>query len=230
MLPVIVTRQVARRIAAGRQTQIRLAGARRSPAVLANIPVSYRVPCQHGLRKMDTLTACRVVVLDAREQRLLDASDEDAKAEGYRDRRQLVAAWGGSGRNPRLLLVRFTLDTTEQPRYLSRAVVAGRQGAYTSNQHQALPDEPEAVSDEVLDEFTAQARARDAHRRTNVKRMVEQMTLEQQVTFYELEARKRHIDIRSELRAFWRWTDPELRRKQLDAIRRAVEPSLLAAA
>jgi hypothetical protein len=108
-------------------------------------------------------------------------------------------------------------------RYLSSVVIAGRQGDYTDDPHRALPDEPEAVSEEWLWRFTTVARAVDAARRQDEIEQRHLLGFDEQVRLYESIARDRHIDVRDDLRAIRRFNDPEARLKALARLREKVE-------
>jgi hypothetical protein len=108
-------------------------------------------------------------------------------------------------------------------RYLSRVVVAGRQGDYTDDPHRALPDEPEAVSDEWLARFSSVAHLLDADRRREQIETRHLLGFNEQVRLYESLARDRHIDVRDHLRAIGRFRDPEAKLKALARLRDAVE-------
>lgn len=108
-------------------------------------------------------------------------------------------------------------------RFLSRCVVAGRQGDYTDDPHRALPDEPEAVGDDWLRRFAETARITDAARRSARVDQRHLLSEAEQVRVYERLARERHIDVRDELRAYRRWSDPEARARTLARLRDKVE-------
>jgi hypothetical protein len=224
---LIVSQREANRIYSGRKTQHRLPRDRRAPSPESNIPISYRAPNpalgynRDGTPKEAVLLACRVVILERWESRLYAATEQDAKEEGFKNWADMIEAWGGEDQP--VWVVRFRLDTAHRPRLLASRVVAGRQGAYTDNPARALPDEPEAVDPFFQDRITAEARSRDREREQARHADVRSLPFEVQLAVLTREARARHIDIRSELRAIQRWTNPRAREAQLERIRKKLD-------
>ena len=130
---------------------------------------------------------------------------------------------GDGGRERSWWVVRFRVNHEHRPRFLSKGVVAGHQSDYVEVHARALPDEPEAVDDDALRRFTAEARSGDRARASDRRREWCSLPFDQSLAAYVREARSRHIDIRSELRAIIRWTDQDARLRQLEAIRRKVD-------
>jgi hypothetical protein len=195
------------------------------------VPVSYRAPNEalgftaEGLPREDTIRVCRIKVKERWLTTLDEASDQDARDEGYADLDGLL----GEYERGEFWVIRFIRDDTHVPRLLAGAIVAGRQGAYVSEPHRALPDEPEAVDPDYQAELCEIAGERDAKYREQRWKLIAVMPFDYQLQVLRQEAWKRHIDIRSELRAIDRWRAPEARAKQLESIRRKLEPALLAA-
>lgn len=217
--------QEARRIAGGRKVQHRFPRSRAVPDPLAILPVTFSEPApalgfqENGEPREASVRACYIRVLGIREGTLGDATDQDARAEGWRSRVELMDAWDWAPGMTPVWVMTFEVDRTDRPRWLSRAVVAGRQGAYVDNPYRALPDEGEAVDDATLERLTAEARERDAMRAARARQALRQAPLAVQVRTYEREARARHIDIRDELRALRRWKQKSAQERQLERIR-----------
>jgi len=212
----------ARRVWAGRKVQHRLPRARTPPDEGRSVPISYRRPCpalgytREGTPKLETVMACRVIILRVEAADTRDALDADARDEGYHSLADLIAEHGPDGR---VWVIRMIVDESETPRLLSREVVAGRQGDYTDNPHRALLGEMEAVDAATLDLFTAQARERDLERRQERHRELGLMPFQDQVRELASLAKQRRVDVRDELRAIRRWGDPRVCQPQLDSMR-----------
>jgi hypothetical protein len=84
--------------------------------------------------------------------------------------------------------IRFRLDTSHRPRRLHRQSERG----YTSNERDAVPEEPEAVDAATLARFADDAHERDTLRRgwLDQQQLDERMRLEQQLT----RAREHRLD------------------------------------
>jgi hypothetical protein len=232
---VIVSRREAARIEGGRKIQHRVPRHRRRVEVGETIPITTRVPNAglgyvNGEPKLEPTLVCRVRVVAVAEQAVQAASEADAKAEGYRHRRELLEAWDtGSGDRPLPTWVfRFDVIREERPRFLAR-VVAGRVADYVDNPARGcLPDEPEAVDEATVRRFSLVGRARHRDRERERREIRAKLDFDGQVRALAAEARARHIDVRDELRAIERWNNPEARERQLDRLRRKVESPLVA--
>lgn len=230
---MIFSQSEAKRIVAGQKVQHRFPHDRKAPEPVTSIPVSYREPnpalgFRDGQPRLGTVEACRIVVLHVRAGQLGDVTEADARAEGFQSRRELLAVWGVDEiadelRPVNVWVMRFRLDPTHRARLLSARVIAGHQGDYTENPHRAMQDEPESVDPLTLQAFTDEARARDRARREGRIIEIDEMPFSQQVETCIAEARRRHIDIRSELRAMFRFTDPAIKARKLDQIRAKLE-------
>lgn len=101
---------------------------------------------------------CRVAVTRVTDITLGELDDDVARDLGRRDIYDLQAAWHTDGQqwDPASLawLLRITVDTAAEPRYLHRDSSRGCSeygSGYTTRRHEALEDEPEAVDDVRLD-------------------------------------------------------------------------------
>lgn len=212
---MVITQREARRILAGRKVQMRLARKRKPPEVGSTMPIGYRRPCEALHGRMEVVRLCRVMVLAVSEAHVSEATAEDAKDEGYRSLDELLAEHSG-----RTWVVQIEKIVEETPRFLSRKVIAGRQGGYTDDPRLALDDEPEAV-DEVFQQVLAtRAREREARRARRYAAELSRMPIDDQVAVLSNIARSRHVDVRDELRAIGRWVhNPPARMVQLTKLR-----------
>lgn len=191
--------------------------------------MTYREPNPHlgvtaqGEQRLDSVRACFIRILDVREGYLDEASEQDAKAEGYRSFYELLAVWGRPRHRIPVWVVRFVADRTHRPRLLTSRVIAGRQGAYVEVPARAMTDEPEAVDEATQKVLTAQAHERDRVRFAMARDERSTLAFEQQLPLLVAEARARHIDVRDEIRAILRWSDPAAKQRQLERIREKLE-------
>lgn len=214
----------------GRKGQHRIAWRRRPPQQDAIIPITHRElnPAlgyqRDGSPRTEAIRNCRVRVLSVGIQTLAEATGDDARREGYSGLAELLAAWGDPERPEavRTWVIRWEVVPEEVRRYLSREVVAGRQGDYTEVQARGLPREPEAVDSDTLERYARDARERAEERDLDHRRKLEELPLERELKVLEAEARNRHIDVRDEVRALRRWTDPAARERQLERLRSKV--------
>lgn len=100
-------------------------------------------------------------------------------------------------------MVRFQLAAEVPPRLLARSLSR----AYTTDPASAVPEEGEAVDPATQRWLTDEAHLRDATRRNQIRVDREALDLERKIVAYQTEARRRHIDIRSELRLLDRMKD-----------------------
>lgn len=224
---VIVSPQDARRIADGRKTQLRLPVSRRAPDPGRVVPITFYEQVEFSHRTIP-VRACYVAVSAKWRTRLYHVTEDEAQACGWHDRAEMLDAWD---RHDQVVwAVRFELDRSHRPRLLADRVIAGRQGNYVDNRRRALPDEPEAVDVFTQRRLIEEARERDAERRESGWRERAELPFNAQLRGLVVEARSRHIDIRSELRAIERWNNPAAQRQQLAIIRRKLEHPVLASA
>lgn len=228
---MIVTAQEARRIASGRKTEHRIRRTRRPPDIGAVIPISYRTPNTFlgyepdGTPRTETKLACRVRVDYVRPGELHEVTKDDARLEGYRSVALLMAAWGDPEDETRVWIIGFTVLAEDRPRLMTPTsrIIAGRQGDYVDTPARAMRDEPEAVDEATVNRFVHEARDKEWERERLRRAERGELSFDEQVAAFTAEARRRHIDIRDELRAIRRWGDPIVCRKQLDSIRRKLE-------
>lgn len=211
---MVTTQREARRILAGRKVQLRLAGSRKPPAVGATIPIGYRRPCEALHGRMEIVRLCRVRVLSVNEVNVSEATAQDASDEGYRSLEELLAEHSGQ-----TWVIRIENITGETPRFLTREVIAGRQGGYTDDPRSAMDDEPEAVDELFQEVLTVRARERQARRWREYSDELKRSPVDDQIMILTSIARDRHIDVRDELRALGRWTNPAARATQLTKLR-----------
>lgn len=221
---MILTRAEAQRVSGGRKTQHRIRRGRAVPDIGSLIPISYWAENPalgyrpDGSPKREAVRACRVRLISFWPSTPAEATGDDARAEGLQHRNQILAAWG-QDREANLWVLRWELHLEEIPRYLSRGVVAGRQGDYTQSFTRAYPGELEAVDADTLERFSRTAREAHQERSHERRRAIEALPLEAEMAALAAEAKARHIDIRDEARAFRRWQDPEARRRQVLSVR-----------
>lgn len=220
---MIFTRREAVRIRGGRKTQHRFPRSRSAPTPLASLPVSVREanPARgydaEGQPRVDCLRYCRVQVLSVAPSTLFAATERDAQIEGYRSRDHLLEEWGRGG-DVDVWVMRFRLDTDTGRRFLSQRVVAGTQGDYVDNPARSLRDEPEAVDEDTLSVYALRNRERHEEHRAGERDAVLALDFDSRLRVLVNEARARHVDIRDELRAIQRWTEPVARERQLERI------------
>lgn len=217
---MIVSRQDAKRIASGRKMQLRLERHRRAPAPGVAVPVTYYEPVEFSHRTIP-VRACYIRVLERWATRVYAITESEAEAEGHRDRDEFLDVWGRKDRE--ITAIRFELDPEHRPRLLTSRIVAGKQGAYVDSPVRAMPDEPEAVDPFTQARITTLAKARDRERERRRRQKRAELPFEEQLEELVREARDRHVDIRSELRAIGRWKNPDVQMQQLRIIRRKLE-------
>jgi len=102
----------------------------------------------------------RIAVTRIEESAIRDITFAEACAEGFRTTADFARSWFGypdelgdedaldalRGNPERVWVLTFELDTSEHPRFLHRQSERG----YTQNRHDALKDEPEAITDTDL--------------------------------------------------------------------------------
>lgn len=230
-LCVILTRQEARRVRGGRKTEHRIARSRVAPTAPV-IPITYHEAnpalgyTRAGEPRTNCVRECYVRVLGIAEGRISDATEADARAEGYACLADLLERWEDP--RARVWIISWEVDPSHRPRYLSRTVIAGKQSDYVDVPTRAL-DDLEAVDEVTLARITRKAREREADRASERRAQRDALSFDAQIAACTVEARERYIDIRSELRAIKRWTEPAARRKQLDSIKRKLDQEAIAA-
>lgn len=177
--------------------------------------------------RLDCVRYCRVQVLSCSAAMLSDATERDAHLEGYRDLADLREDWG-AGDQP-VWVMRFRLDVSHEPRFLSERVVAGKQSDYVEVPARGLRHEPEAVDEDTQTLITLRAAQRDRARFEQRREEIKALGFDARLASLVAEARARHIDIRSELRAIASWQDQGARERQLEQIARKL-PSVAAIA
>lgn len=179
------------------------------------MPVSYRQACPAlGPDRTETFRACRIQIMVVVEADNADASEADARAEGYASLEELHAAHPLEQRS---WVIRFGV-IHDEVRLLTRDIIPGKQGPYTDVHANAM-DELEAVDDDYLDLFAKRARDREYERQQERRRALGELSFDEELDILTREARERHIDIRDELRAIRRWADHTARKLQLTRIR-----------
>lgn len=224
---VILSAIDARRIAEGRKTQLRLPAPRRAPDPGSVVPITFHEQVEFSHRQV-AVRACHVFIVERWRTRLYLVTEDEAIACGHHHRDEMLDVW--ERRDQVVWALRFELRDAHRPRLLSSQVIAGRQGAYVDNAQRALPDEPEAVDRQSQSRITEEANALDYHRRVKLWRERAELPFVEQLSGLKEEARARHIDIRSELRAIEKWTGSEARRRQLQRIREKLEHPMLVSA
>jgi hypothetical protein len=159
---LFLRQQLARAILAGRKTQIRVPIRPGQERCSYEPGHSYVVQARRGGEQL-----ARVLVTDVREELLHEISEPDVHRMGFGSRRELFEAWWeeyreGPGYEPPYIPIRVSVleierDRSHRPHLLAAHIIAGKQGPYTENWHNALPEEPEAIDDETLERYAAQA-------------------------------------------------------------------------
>lgn len=159
---IVKPKSCARAVARGQAHQVRMPHGYTAPAPGRIVAVQW----QAGKARL-----CDVQIIGATEQLLGDASFDDARREGHKTTSDLLAAWRqeyGTD-DPRTPTVVVLVDlAVDQPRFLHRLSERG----YTHREHDALPDEPEAVPADYELRLMHGAREREqlAHNRAAHKR------------------------------------------------------------
>ena len=174
------------------------------------------------------MRACYVSVLRTWETTLHAITLEEARAEGHQSIHMALRALGEKDRP--LIAIEFELQRRHIPRLLSSMVVAGKQGAYVDNPARAMADEPEAVDAVTQKAITEEAWKAGARLEEEHRAVVEELPHEVAIEVLKVEARRRYIDIRDELRAYERWASPEAKARQVQVINRKLERPYVAAA
>jgi hypothetical protein len=219
---VIVSEREAKRIFEGRKRQHRLPLHRRAPEPGNLIPVTFRRPNEalgydaYGHPREEPIRACHIRITERWETAVGKVTASDLVDEGFRDIDEYRDFWPNM--SVHVWVIRFHVEQRDEARLLSARVVAGRQGSYVTNVARALPDEPEAVDPFTQQQFSDAARERDLQRELERRDLRNRLPFALRLRAAELEARRRHIDIRDELRAINRWSDPKAREKQLTRI------------
>lgn len=212
---MLVTKREAHRIAQGRKTTHRIPRSKVPPAGHKTVPVQFRQPNPalgyiDGEPKLELLTRCYVHITDVAPGHVLDVDHQAALDEGFPTSIDFQKDWEARyGRVVNMWVITFSLDHTYRPRFLSRNVVPGKQSDYVRDPAVALTGEPEAVPEEVLVSYAAEAHRRDRERQAEGRALLRQMGKESRLAALEAEARLRHIDIRNELRVIKRYGDKE---------------------
>lgn len=174
------------------------------------VPVCIRKPNpalgydRDGREKTEVVRVCDVTIIRVTLEPLEAATPEDATSEGFRSLDDLLEAYGGVEGLWHVLSI--VLDPALRPRFLSRAVVAGRRGDYTESSARGLIREPEAV-DIFTQERISEEAARQAAERKRLMRLAQgRMSPAEEAEALYREARERHIDVRDEMRAVRRWS------------------------
>lgn len=227
---MIVTGRESRRITEGRKVQHRLPRSRVCPEIEAVVPISIREPNEalgydpFGRPRTETKVQCYVRVCARRMETVSAVRPEDITAEGYPHFDDFCAEWPEPTELTWVMV--FELEPIHLPRLLTSRVIAGRQGNYVTNAYRALPDEPEAIDPFTQREFSRAGRERDFLRLQERRSIRAKLPFEVRLRALVAEARERHIDIRSELRAIKRWRDPKARERQLIRIQEKLEWSV----
>jgi hypothetical protein len=222
---VIVSEIDAEQIAEGRTTQLRLPVSRRAPDPGRVVPITFRERVEFSHR-MIAVRVCYVTVIAVWRTRLYHVTDEEARGCGYADRAEMLDLW--DRQDQPVWALKFERNFNHRPRLLSGRVIAGMQGGYVDHAKRALPDEPEAVDELTQRRLTNEGRSRSREHRKTTWRERAELPFDEQLRGFVVEARSRHVDIRSEVRAIERWRDPRARQKQLDRIRAKLEhPALV---
>jgi hypothetical protein len=174
---VIVPLPVARKLIAGKATQIRV------PATTARCP--FRVGSDYTIRpqrvdlteqdgKTIRLASIgtsigRVQILNTVAARLGDLTFDDARREGFHTRDEYRAAWAlhrGHGDDDTRVWVLTVKPHHDTIRLLAPSGSQARHSEldYTADRSQAMREEPEAVDAATLAAFTSTARANDTRR------------------------------------------------------------------
>lgn len=167
----------------------------------------------------------QIKVLGVREQLLREVTDEEAQAEGFPNRGAFFRWWRETHERVEapasedepitripIWVVTFELDRSHHPRLLHKKPHRG----YTSNPHEALRDEPEAVDEVTLKAFARENRGRHKAftQGTISETLAEQKSLEEKLRFLREQARTRGVNISSAERVI---------KRQLDEIARKIE-------
>lgn len=198
---------------------------RREPAVVSGRSyVAQTVKIEGDKRSYRTFAQIKVVRRPF-EQLLHEVTEDEAQAEGFPDRGAFFKWWRETherveapaseaepvARIP-IWVVTFELDKSHQPRLLHKKPHRG----YTTNPHEALRDEPEAVDELTLKVFAQDNRGR--HKAftegTLSESLAEQKSLEGGLRFLREQARTRGVNISSAERVIER---------QLKAIQQKIE-------
>lgn len=230
---MIVSAREARAIARGAKCQHRLPRARRAPEVGRTVPISFRHANEalgydaYGQPRTELERVCEIEVCERFMVTCGVVSADDIEAEGYRDLDDFQDFWP---RQTELVwVIRFTVRHSEPVRLLSGRVIAGRQGDYVSHGYRALRDELPAVDVFTQEEFSRQGRARDIMRELDRRDRRNELPFAVRLRALETEARRRHIDIRDELRAIRRWSNRKAQERQLELIAHKLDHPLIAA-
>jgi hypothetical protein len=210
MARVLLSMRDARRVQAERKFAHRFPQHRVAPARLDVVPIQTRAPAPElgfdalGRAKVATTIECYVTILDVTPSTLQEATDADARREGYKSAAELLGAFMGMYGEPAdpqpVWLLEWEVSREVAPRFLSQRVVAGSQGDYVASPARALGDEPEAVDEFVQAELVRVAHARDHARRRDRAALVASMPLDEQIEWLAEEAHRRHVDVRDALR------------------------------
>ena len=165
-----------------------------------------------------TPTDMRIVIRHLERSLLHQITDDDDKAQGFDSAFALFDWWierhrEGCGHRLRgfpdlhvevpVWLVRFELDVSHRPRLLA----ARSQHGYTADPREALPEEPEAVSSEVLKSFAAENRARFEGQRGDRQHREEAKKIGRRARELRLRAARQGLDVAAEVRGIERQLD-----------------------
>jgi hypothetical protein len=156
---VIFSRKLARLVTQGRKTQTRRKVKEDETSCRYKVGRHYalQVPAPKGSKKRAvTREGPRLKILDTRSELVCDITLEDAQAEGFKTREDFFDYWRElygpkADLEVEVWVITFALFV-DAPRFLH---VDSSRG-YTSNNRDALPDEPEAVDTETQEAITEQ--------------------------------------------------------------------------
>jgi len=227
---VIVLRYEAKRIYEGRKERHRLALHRKPPEPGRVVPITYREPnealgyTRAGTPRLEANLLCYIRVTSCDREMVSSVTADSITAEGYPHFDDFVDDWP----NPDVLtwVIGFHLEPVHRNRLLSNRIIAGHQGNYVTSSIRALEDAGEAVDPLTQAEYAEQGRERDLARFAAARGERAQLPFELRLASLRDEARRRHIDVRDELRAIERWRDPAAREKQLAKMRAKLDHPL----
>lgn len=199
--------QLVRKILEGKKTQTR------RPVKPGELECRYRPGRSYALQSGRGRPAiAQITIREVVEQGLGEISYADALAEGFRTVELFIDYWRGLygtvDLEQRVWVISFALDRDPPPRLLH----AKSQYGYTSDPHEALPDEPEAMEPDAR-WANGSAGLHAATRAHTDDRRLAPLTPEQRYRELLEMARTRGIDIRSDVRVI---------QARLDAIERKV--------
>ena len=141
---------IARKIVEGKVTQTRRPYRVRKP---------YAVGRSYAIQAGKHTWAARIVVRGLWADSLANATFADARKEGFRTSDDLLAHYQGRfGVEELTWVIEFELDREAQPRLLHRDSSRG----YTTQRHESMKDEPEAVDEAFMEKFVKEKEIRSA--------------------------------------------------------------------